>query len=494
MRRIASVVAASIATVTALAGCPSREVSKVDIVQQKQDKKSIPVVAERDVDILFLIDDSDSMGEEQQSLTENFPRFIQKLNDIQGGLPNVHIGVISSNVGAHPNIPNCRPADSDEGRLQFTFVNQEDPRCADGSLALDGKFIRDVVVDEETGARERNYQGPGSDAENLSSVFSCMAKLGVGGCGFEGQLESIKQALTNPENDGFLRPNAYLAIIIISDEDDCSAIDEDMFDPTITGKDSALGPLDSFRCFDFGVQCTPDEPRVEGEKTGCVPRKDSPYMPDVQDYVDFLKELKKDDPTKVIVAGIIGYDELNPDEPLEMEVIEKERVGEVYSLKPACEVPAPDGTIESRATTGVRLRAFLEQFPGRNTIQTICQRDLSGALDLIGDLLAAVLENPFCLTTDVFDSTAADDERPYDCQVSDLRASNGVETVLPHCDRNDDTATNTPCWYLQVNPAGCEIAPSQELVVERGGTAAPSDTNVVVSCAVPSAPESAPEM
>jgi hypothetical protein len=486
MRRIASVVAASIATVTALAGCPSREVSKVDIGQQKQDRKKIPVVAERDVDILFLIDDSDSMGEEQQSLTENFPRFIEKLTGIQGGLPNVHIGVISSNVGAHPNIPGCRPEDSDEGRLQFAFVNQDDPRCTDNSLSLDGKFIRDVVINEETGERQRNYLGPGTDAENLSGVFSCMAKLGVGGCGFEGQLESIKQALTNPENDGFLRPNAFLAIIIISDEDDCSAFEQDMFDPTITGKDSALGPLDSFRCFEFGVQCNPDDPRTPGEKTECVPRKDSPYMPDVQSYVDFIKDLKGD-PSKIIVAGIVGYDEMNPDELLEVEIVEKERVGEVYSLVPACQVLAADGvSIESRATNGVRLRSFLEQFPGRNTIQTICQRDLSGALDLIGDLLAAVIENPFCLTTDVFIRDQAEGVPPYDCQVSDVRDTNGVETALPHCNATDGTASNTPCWFIRVNEAGCAKAgePYQELVVERGDTAPPGDTRVVVSCSV----------
>jgi hypothetical protein len=485
MRRIASVVAASIATVTALAGCPSREVSKVDIGQQKQDKKKIPVVAERDIDILFLIDDSDSMGEEQQSLTENFPRFIEKLTGIQGGLPNVHIGIISSNVGAHPNIPGCRPVDSDEGRLQFAFVNPDDPRCTDGTLALDGKFIQDVVINEETGERARNYQG------DLSGVFSCMAKLGVGGCGFEGQLESIKQALTNPENDGFLRPNAFLAIIVISDEDDCSSFDQDMFDPTITGKESALGPLDSFRCFEFGVQCNPDSARTPGEKAECVPRTDSPFMPDVQEYVDFVKGLKND-PSKIIVAGIIGYDELDPDELLEVEIVEKERVGEVYSLVPACQVNKVDENgnelpeIESRATTGVRLRAFLEQFPGRNSIQTICQRDLSGALNLIGDLLAKLLDNPFCLTTDVFIREQTDGVRPYDCQVSDVRDTNGVETALPHCDNTDGSATNTPCWFIRTNEVGCAKAgePFQELVVERGDTAPPGDTRVVVSCSV----------
>src|SRR5690606_13977450 len=121
--------------VVTLTGCPNREVSKVDIAQQKQEKKEIPVVNERDVDILFIIDDSDSMGEEQQSLADNFPRFIEKLEGIEGGLPNVHIGIVSTTLFAHPDIPGCRENDSDEGALKFAF-DSDNPQCNDGSISL----------------------------------------------------------------------------------------------------------------------------------------------------------------------------------------------------------------------------------------------------------------------------------------------------------------------------------------------------------------------
>lgn len=487
MRRSASILAASITTVATLAGCPNREVSKVDITQQKQEKKEIPVVAERDVDILFVIDDSDSMGEEQQSLADNFPRFIGKLEGIQGGLPNVHIGIVSTTLFAHPDIPACKQADSDEGALKFAF-DSENPLCSDGSVSLDGQFIKDVVVNEETGERQQNYQG------ELADVFSCMAKLGVGGCGFEMPLESMRKALQSDANEGFLRQDAFLAVIIIADEDDCSTFDQGMFDPNISGKDSALGPLDSFRCFEFGVQCNPDEPRVLGEKFECAPRPDSPYMYSVDEYVNFLKGLKPNDPGKLIVAGIIGVDEENPDEPV--KVIEETKLsGEVFSLDRACEFTVTDengdpvldedgNPVISKAAPGVRLRSFLEQFPERNTITTICNEDLSGALDLIGSLLAKVLDNPFCLTTDVFRNggEGADGTLPYDCQVSDVLY--GEETPLPHCDSTTDP-TNKPCWFIQENMQGCMLAgePYQELVVERD-VAPPSDTDVIIHCAV----------
>jgi hypothetical protein len=482
MRRIASIVAASIATVTTLAGCPSREVSKVDISQQKQDRKNIPVVAERDIDILFVIDDSESMKDEQNSLASNFPLFIDTLESIEGGLPNVHIGVISTNMGAHPDIDKCAPGDSKNGELQFAFTSDPSfPQCADGTTSLTGTFIRDVVINEETGERERNYQG------DLADVFSCMAVLGIEGCGFEMQLESMRQALSEGANEGFLRDDAFLAIIFITDEDDCSAPDERMFDPTITSKDSALGPIDSFRCFEFGVQCNPDSPRTLGSKIECVPRDDSPYMYSVQErYVNFVKGLKPNDPTKVIVAGIIGYDEEMPDEPLEV-INEIKPVGEVFSLVPACQVMGtdPDGNpiITSKATPGVRLRAFLEQFPERNTITTICNDDLSGALDIISKELAALLDNPYCLTTDVFIREGTAGVPPYDCQVSDVLL--GEETALPHCTTPSPDASNKPCWYIKENMEGCNAAgpPYQEVVVERD-MAAPAATDVVVRCSV----------
>src|SRR5678815_649034 len=82
-----------------LAGCPDRTISKVNPQQGRVDYKDIPVTVNRDIDILFVIDDSPSMLDKQTNLKANFPTFIDVLNTIQGGLPNVHIGVVSSDLG-----------------------------------------------------------------------------------------------------------------------------------------------------------------------------------------------------------------------------------------------------------------------------------------------------------------------------------------------------------------------------------------------------------
>ena len=89
-------------------------------------KSTVPGACEAEVprietvktDILFVIDNSNSMGEEQTSLSTNFPNFINVLEGIEGGLPNVHLGVVSSNVGAGGQPISACTDDGDNGRLQ----------------------------------------------------------------------------------------------------------------------------------------------------------------------------------------------------------------------------------------------------------------------------------------------------------------------------------------------------------------------------------------
>src|SRR5215210_5752513 len=80
-------------------GCPDRTISEVNPQQGRVEYKDIPVTVNRDIDILFVIDDSPSMLDKQTNLKNNFGNFIDVLNTIQGGLPDVHIGVVSSDVG-----------------------------------------------------------------------------------------------------------------------------------------------------------------------------------------------------------------------------------------------------------------------------------------------------------------------------------------------------------------------------------------------------------
>ena len=142
------------------------------------------------------------------------------LKNLPGGLPNIHIGVISSDMGAGDgSIAGCDATGGKNGVFQYT------PRgtCTATNLAPGATYISDVDG-------VRNYTG------HLEDVFTCIAALGESGCGFERQFAAITRALgadgqpPPPENQGFLRPDAYLAIVMITNEDDCSATSESFYD------------------------------------------------------------------------------------------------------------------------------------------------------------------------------------------------------------------------------------------------------------------------
>lgn len=407
-----------------------------------------------DVDILFVIDNSGSMAEEQYSLVTNFQRFVQMLES-SGHLPGLHIGVISTDVGAGPfNISGCS-GNGDNGVLQSAPRSACEPPL--------GAFISDVP--DGVGGRVTNYSG------TLADVFACIASLGIDGCGFEQPLESLRRALndSNPSNAGFLRPAAALAVVILSDEDDCSTADTSMFDTSQNSVSDPLGPLASFRCFEFGVVCQPDIPRTPGPRSNCVPRDDSAYMYKVDDYVNFVKGLKPD-PSMVMVAGIIG----NPT-PVTVGLNDQDEP----KLESSCVSAAGE------AVPAVRIAHFLAQFPERNAVTTICSEDLSDALDLIGGVLAEGIGGP-CLFGTPRDVDAATAGLQTDCVVADV-ASFGApdETVvqaIPACAGTAPPAP-VPCWHLEEDAAECPGTAHHLLaVVERGGGSAPPGTLPVIRC------------
>jgi hypothetical protein len=441
-----------------LAGCPDREVSEVIPIQEKEEFKSIPVQINRDVDLLFVVDNSGSMREEQDSLAANFPEFINVLNTIEGGLPNIHLGVISTDVGAGPGIGGCQSPDNGLLQTRSCFTS------------TDGRpFIKDIAL--SGGGRDRNYDG------SLAAAFSCNATLGTLGCGFEQHLESMRRALngSRPENAGFLRDSAYLAIVIISDEDDCSTENPQMFD---TASNPTLGALHSFRCFEFGVDCDgPADRRAPGPRTDCRPRESSPYMFGVQEYVDFLRSVKSD-PGLIIVANVVG----NP-EPVVVGT--DPTANNVPALVPSC------SSGSGVADPAVRLVHFANQF-SNNTFTTICNENLSDALQQIAELLKEVIGNP-CITALLKDRDPDQAGLQYECTVSDVVNPNGPdrqETILPHCNAAEDldptnppNSTNVPCWHLHPDAERCGTTPTQlSLVVERGGASVPPNTHVQARC------------
>jgi hypothetical protein len=244
---------------------------------------SILLSPQRAIDILFTIDNSPSMDTKQKALANNFPKMITALMALPGGLPDVHIGVISSNMGAGSGAMgggNCGNGLGDRGLLWGNdsndpvasvadngnyFVNA-DPYNTPPALIASGcglypgaRWIEDIQAPGPGTGRQRNY----STNLQLEDVFSCLAKaVGISGCGEEHQLQATRVALIpqsgiNDANNGFLRSNAYLAIVLVTDEDDCSATPDNATNDNIFDMVGKRNPGDttSVRCAARGHLC-----------------------------------------------------------------------------------------------------------------------------------------------------------------------------------------------------------------------------------------------
>ena len=445
-------------SVVGLAGCPDRTLSGVTVVAGAIETKDIAANPRRDVDILFLVDNSGSMSEEQASLEANFHRFIDVLQSLDGGLPNIHIGVTTSDLGTST-------ADGGDSGNKLG-CNGKGMNGALVPLAAGGpRFIEDV--DDGAGGRRRNYTGA------LTDVFAQIANVGTMGCGIEQHLEAVKRALepTNALNAGFLRDDAYLAVIVIGDEDDCSLQHVGLFDG---GNTPTLGTEINFRCTEEGVAC--DQPATDflsatGPRKSCHPRANSPHLEDTKVIADFLKGLKAD-PLDVIVAGIVG-------DPTPFGITKDGTSSTV--LDHSCKYTGATG--DQFAFPAVRTADFLTQFPQRNTHTSICGADLSSALTEIGLLLKKVLADP-CFEVPLADMDPTAPGPQYDCAVTEVRhrANHPDEEldVLPAC-----TGHAPPCWEIIDDAAHCSYThtdPHLALHIDRGGQTVGDDIHIKASC------------
>lgn len=435
-----------------LAACNSSTI----VVGELQEITSMKAIPNPNLDILFVVDNSPSMIDKQRSLAQNFPRMIEVLENLDGGLPNLHIGVITSDMGTlGSSSPLPGPSIGQAGQGGCAGRGHDGQLLA-SSPALQDSFISDVAGPNDT--RIRNYTG------ELQTVFSQIASVGQGGCGFEQHLASMRRALVQPANGGFLREDANLAIVIIADEDDCS-----VRDPALFGPDSpALGPLQSFRCTQFGVVCDPAD-TSPGAKANCAPRPNS-LIEDIDPFVQALLAVKPD-PRMVMVAAIVG----DP-EPFALELRAPPGGGSPQTaLAHSCLFQGSTGP--EVADPAVRLKAFLDAFPGRSQLTSICSADLSAPLGTIGFTAKKLVGDP-CLDSPHLADSSSDPGLQPACEVLDVRDSApDAPRELPGC-----APGATDCFEILGDTTACPTAPENLRVRFRRATTVNDDTWTHVRC------------
>ncbi|HEX7480671.1 MAG TPA: hypothetical protein VF331_22920 [Polyangiales bacterium] len=366
------------------------------------------------IDMLFIVDNSPSMREEQAALRDEFPALMAALTTgMRGGkryaaaAKDLHIGVVSVNmgiigiqgIGGCSGVTGVGPSGfGDDGLL----LHQPSPDPAvTGCKASYPTYL--------------SYVAGQSSPAAVATDFACVATLGSNGCGFEQQMESGLKALWpkldidaltgllhNPnritfltdsahpdgkfghgdvENQGFLREDSLLVVVLATDEEDCSSATTVHFTPQ-----QYLQPTDPLYNQDLNLRCFYNEQNL---------------YPATR-YVHGLQALRSSSEL-VFFAAITGvpadltdatgvnlandaqrnayYDRMLSDPRMQARPDPTRQPGD-GNLVPSCVTPT------SNATPPRRIVDVARGFGKNGRVQSICDADFAPAVDAILDMLA----------------------------------------------------------------------------------------------------------
>lgn len=476
------------AVIPALWACNARRLATPDPQPAVVDTRLFKQSVNHKLDILFMVDNSSSMAPLQTKMQAQLPAFMDALvDDSTKQLPDLHVAVVSSSYGggAWGNVNQCHSHDADpmtlgddRGRFLQGAVGMTPSPCA--MLHPDAKFL---VNGDGTAANPANFNG------DIRDAFKCIALLGDKGCGFESQFESVYYGLykgsqpDDPDNGGFLRDDAVLAIVMVTNEDDCSVRgDSLLLDPGVNSVNDplGLGALQSYRCNEFGHLCDGQPPPhaapnasvtlnncVSAEEMGKTDElvtdptgKPDPTMghlwPTVTGFTSFLKMFKANS-ADILVAAIAGP-------------TVDDKGGSLYRVIPQMNAAAmgeTDPVVDHSCTTpgtnpaeyadpAVRIKQWVDGFGANGIFYPICANDFRTAMVGIATKIHEKL-GASCVSTTIGYKTPGDMNSGHNCEVSQKTTdSTGKQTtqLLDEC-TGGAMPTNTPCYQLLFNNAQC---------------------------------------
>lgn len=170
----------------ALFGC-SNGTPSFSLLADENSFDQNPSITNGKIDILWVIDNSGSMDSSQQNVAQNFSSFIQLFNS--KGM-DYRMAVITTEA------------------YRGIFASDEFARFRNGTASAGYTGV--YVIEPST--------------PDLEQTFLQNMLQGINGSGDERAFQSIKEALTNAVNSDydFPRQDAFLSVILVSDEDDFS--------------------------------------------------------------------------------------------------------------------------------------------------------------------------------------------------------------------------------------------------------------------------------
>ncbi len=457
---------AGLLTSITLTGCLDHPLKEVQYDSFSEAPTTVPVDPRRKVDILFVIDNSGSMGEEQAALARNFEAFVGALED-EDVDADYRIGITTTDDGN----PWCTGTGPESGALQlrscrdhlddFVFspgtsaeVDRRTEACeARCPEELAGLTTLPTAIEQGGTTESRPWLERGNGTSNVpdgittAQALACWGPQGINGCGYESPLESMRKALirsdrTEEAGFGFMRPDALLQVVFITDEADCSMGPGGAaaFDPNGS---RALWPDPDVACStgeDGHRHCEPTDIDAEGNPAAGGDEVLHPlgrYV-EVLDEIDRFKRgvLAQDTPLVLVsvIAGVpadyAGQDiDYGPGTDAEFEAD--------YGVGAGC------SSGNGEAVPPVRLRALADAFadePGTN-LYSVCDEDYSPALEAIAQILLERLR-PSCVDACVANVDSMVDGDLQSCTV--VHERDGQSSSVPTCLRSADGSWERP--------------------------------------------------
>lgn len=263
----------------------------------------------RQLDLLFVVDDSAStatLGPKVAALARRALEHFEQPDvrvDYRFAVTSTDNGNIMCDQVTSPErgafvATSCRQRLSDF----VTPIADETTSCSE-SCPLDTLALPQPWIEVERGQSNVPAGVATGDAA------ACLAPQGIAGCGFESPLESMKRALElgrDPSSPqfGFLRDEAVLAIVIVTDEEDCSAAPQHQASAFGPDGNRVFWPFPeasfptSAVCWNAGVQCTGSptgydscDPIDRGVDGAPGSGADAVLVP-VADYIAFLQSIE----------------------------------------------------------------------------------------------------------------------------------------------------------------------------------------------------------
>jgi len=372
------------------------------------------------VDILFVIDNSGTMSEEQAQVNEEIEALIDPL--IEAGL-SLRIGITTTDAGN----PQCSKASTtpENGALvlssclervalgDFDFDGTDPPidgapSCTDYCGLGDSELQVEptATAEDPTPAPRPWVEVEGADSNvgevGVVNALRCFLPMGVNGCGFESPLEAMHKALLRSDvagevNFGFLREEARLVIVMVTDETDCSYNEsyKDIFQTNKVFWNSPDDPKPSSAvCWRAGVSCVGSPPNREcfaenHDISGSSGASDSSaVLHPLSRYTDLLTELaaSKGSASAVELHLIAGVPEGYADgASIEYSEGSSPEFVDNFGIGPGCVSAVLGGAVPS-----VREREVAEALAGGGRpVYSICASSYVPAFDAI---VASILD------------------------------------------------------------------------------------------------------